>query len=344
MTEDVELYREVPDPQTDSMMAPLLKMGLVRKISSGLGTVIKYEITPLGLQSIVHFEDNQLSIGHLQTFEKNILVPGEVMTLLRTLKPAMIAEQHVPLTDVCLLIPAMNESKNIELLLRDIRISLPSLSEIVVVDGGSEDDTALVASNLGAEVITQTESGKGDALRQGFAHSHQGSIIVIMDADGSMLPEEIPRLVDTITKGADIAKGSRFLKGGGSTDISLIRRIGNKFFVSLVNSVWRGHYTDLCYGFMAFKKSSLAQLAPSLESKYFQIETEICIKALRLGLNVVEVPSIELERRHGSSKLRGVHDSARIMKTIIREFADSLYRMITLKPSLQRTMENHPRA
>jgi len=203
-------------------------------------------------------------------------------------------------------------------LLNDLTNKLPGLNEVVVVDA-SGDETAQVARALGARVIIQDGKGKGAGLRQAFGADYGGDIIVSVDADGSNRIEEIPRLVEKITQGADIAKGSRFLKGGGSTDLTWIRRVGNRLFLALVNGVWLTHYTDLCYGFVAYKKSALATLAPVLESKNFEVETEIFIKARKLGLKVVEVPSVELSRRYGASKLQGVHDSVRIFRTILHE-------------------------
>jgi glycosyltransferase involved in cell wall biosynthesis len=222
-----------------------------------------------------------------------------------------------------LLIPTLNEAKNVAILLNSLAVSIPEIHEIIVVDG-SVDETAEVARSLGASVIAQEGNGKGDALRQAFAAEYGGDIVVSIDADGSNRIEEIPQLVEAVVNGADIAKGSRFMSGGGSTDLSLIRRIGNELFVRLVNLIWSAHYTDLCYGFVAFRKDALISLTPLLESKNFEIETEICIKARKLGLKVVEVPSVELRRRYGSSKVRGVHDSFTIFRTVLHELVLSL--------------------
>jgi glycosyltransferase involved in cell wall biosynthesis len=219
---------------------------------------------------------------------------------------------------VSVLVPASNEAKNIAVLLNDLTNELPGINEVVVVDR-SIDETAQVARVLGARVIIQNGKGKGAALRQAFEADCGGDIIVTVDADGSNRTEEIPRLVQEIVKGADVAKGSRFLKGGGSTDLTWIRKIGNRLFISLVNLVWSTNYTDLCYGFVAYKKDALMRLAPILEAENFEIETEIFIKAWKLGLKVVEVPSVELKRRYGESSLRGVHDSLRIFRTILHE-------------------------
>src|SRR5208337_3238285 len=108
----------------------------------------------------------------------------------------------------------------------EVQANLPQRSEIVLVDN-STDDTPIVAAGLGARIITQAGEGKGDALRIGFANrSVSGDMILMMDADGSMRPQEIPLLIKTLeTDGVDMVKGSRFMIGGGSTDISRIRRI-----------------------------------------------------------------------------------------------------------------------
>lgn len=195
------------------------------------------------------------------------------------------------------------------------------VSQVTVIDGNSTDSTFLVAKRAGAIVFVEREPGKGSALKQALMEI-QGDAIVILDADGSMRPEEIPafmRILDNNPE-VDIVKGSRFLGNGYSEDISLLRRIGNMFFVLLVNLLWSTRYSDLCYGFGAFTASAVKKLAPHLESSNFEIETEIAIKAKKIGLNVVEIPSIELKRKHGKSNLNAFTDGAQILRRILKEF------------------------
>jgi glycosyltransferase involved in cell wall biosynthesis len=190
-----------------------------------------------------------------------------------------------------------------------------------VIDGNSKDRTAEIAESCGVNVIFQNGRGKGSALVQAFAHEHvKGSAVVMMDADGSMNPSELPALIEALEIGNDVVKGSRYLKGGFSEDMSLIRRIGNTFFVLLTNLLWSANYTDLCYGFAVFKKDALEKIYPQLRSKNFEIEAEIFIKAKKLGLKIAEVPSIELRRRYGKSNLNALRDGFRILKAIIKEF------------------------
>ncbi|MGH3051879.1 MAG: glycosyltransferase family 2 protein [Gaiellaceae bacterium] len=194
----------------------------------------------------------------------------------------------------------------------------PNLDEVVLVDGASEDGTVETAQRLWPRVrtVTQAGSGKGDALRTGFAAA-TGDIIVMLDADGSADPAEIPAFVGALRSGADFAKGSRFLHGAGTDDITLYRRFGNWVFVLLVRLLFGGRYSDLCYGYNAFWKDVLPALR--LNSDGFEIEAAMNIRALKARLKVVEVASFEGRRVHGASKLRTVADGWRVLKTILRE-------------------------
>ena len=231
---------------------------------------------------------------------------------------------------VSVVIPAMNEAKNLEHVLP----ALPDgLHEVVLVDGHSVDGTPELALRLRPDlkVVKQTRSGKGNALACGFA-ACSGDIIVMLDADGSADPAEIPRFVDTLVAGADFAKGSRSLKGGGSADITRVRSLGNRFLIFLVNRLCGSHYTDLCYGYNAFWADSCRPVfdldwqSPPAEGgdgrlwgDGFEIETLINIRVAEAGLTVVEVPSYELSRLHGASNLNAPRDGLRVLRTIVSE-------------------------
>jgi glycosyltransferase involved in cell wall biosynthesis len=226
--------------------------------------------------------------------------------------------------NAAVIIPTLNEERNVA----DVILKLKDLgfTNILVVDGNSTDRTVAVAGRLGVHVIRQNGKGKGDALRQAFKYyGLNGDPIIIMDADGSMNPDELFSFVKTLNQGADLVKGSRFMRGGFSKDMTLMRRVGNTLFVSLVNLIWSTDYTDLCYGFAAFRREAIEKLYPHLKSKNFEIETEIFIKAKELGLRVVEVPSVELRRRFGKSNLKAYKDGFQILRTVINEFIRSNY-------------------
>jgi len=223
--------------------------------------------------------------------------------------------------DITVIIPALNEERTIGMVIQELKQM--GYNSILIIDGKSHDRTIEVAKEYGANVIVQNEMGKGAALRQAFNHSDlTGQAIVMMDADGSMDPKEIPLLIKSLNSNADLVKGSRFLFYGNSEDMNLIRRIGNQFFVLLVNLFWSAEYTDLCYGFAAFRKGALEKLRSHLKASSFEIETEVFIKAKKLGLKIVEIPSIELRRRHGKSNLSIFRDGPRILRVIIEEFLD----------------------
>lgn len=219
---------------------------------------------------------------------------------------------------ISIIIPTLNEAKNIGEVI--YKLKQVGCRDILIVDGNSVDGTAEYARKLGAKVIIQNGKGKGLALRQAFCNGYvDGDIIIILDADGSMDPEEVPLFVSAIKSGAEVAKGSRFLPQGQSEDMTAIRRLGNKLLVGILNSLCLTKYTDLCYGYIAFSRDALRRISPRLTSDKFEIETEVCIKAKELGIKVVEVPSFEHARRYGESNLNTFRDGFRILSFIVRE-------------------------
>jgi hypothetical protein len=222
-----------------------------------------------------------------------------------------------PLARVSVVIPAMNEAENLPHVLPRIPAGV---HEVVLVDGNSTDGTIEVARQIlpTIRVVQQRGRGKGAALRTGFEEA-TGDIIVMLDADGSTDPAEIPYYVGALLAGADFVKGSRFLHGGGTADMPLYRKMGNWSFVWLVRSMFGGRYTDLCYGYNAFWRHVLPCL--ELDGDGFEIETMMNVRALRAGLRIVEVPSFEAERIYGSSRLRTIPDGWRVVKTIFKEGA-----------------------
>jgi len=216
---------------------------------------------------------------------------------------------------VTLLIIALNEADNLPHVISRIpRV----VDEIWLVDGHSTDDSVAIAKTFRPDirVAYQQGRGKGDAIRCGIRHA-TGDIIVTIDADGSMAPEEIPRFVEPLLDGHDFVKGSRFLQHGGSRDMPVHRVFGNKLFVFLVNLLFGSGYTDLCYGYNAFRSEAIRNIG--ISSDGFEIETELHIKALRAGLRVTEVASYESARMNGKGNLRSLSDGLRIFKTILRE-------------------------
>lgn len=245
------------------------------------------------------------------------------MTTTRSIRD--LVPHDVPVPAVSVIVPALNEARNLPYVAQRMP---PDITEIVFVDGGSQDDTVAVAKRLWPDAVhlRQTRSGKGNALSCGFGAA-SGDIIVTIDADGSTDPAEIPRFVGALVAGADFAKGSRFMDGGGSHDITRVRRVGNWALNALVNLLFATTYTDLCYGYNAFWRRCLtpiglpdtAAAAPQWGDG-FEIETLINVRVAARGLTITEVHSYEADRIHGVSNLNAVRDGLRVLRTICGEY------------------------
>lgn len=228
---------------------------------------------------------------------------------------ATLSRSLLQLARVSVVMPALNEADN----LPHVFERMPEhVFEVILVDGDSRDGTAALARKLwpDIQVIRQSGKGKGNALTCGF-WAATGDIIVMLDADGSTDPAEIPRFIAPLLAGADFAKGTRFIAGGGSADITLIRRIGNWGLAKAVNYIWGGQYSDLCYGYNAFWRRCLPFVTP--DSDGFEVETLMNIRAARARLQIHEVPSFEHVRKHGTSNLHARRDGMRVLRTILAE-------------------------
>ena len=214
---------------------------------------------------------------------------------------------------VTLLIPAKDEERNLAWVLSRVPLMV---DEIILIDGHSTDRTVEVARALRPDIVVVPEMGpgKGAAVRTGIAAA-TGDLVVMIDADGSMDPLEIPKFVEALTDGADLVKGSRFLPGGGTTDMTWLRMAGNRALLGIVNAAFRTRFTELCYGFMAFRRDAMLRLG--LTSDGFELETEIVVRAALHRLDIREVPSFEAPRRFGDSHLNTFRDGARVLRTIV---------------------------
>ncbi|MDO8577908.1 MAG: glycosyltransferase family 2 protein [Dehalococcoidales bacterium] len=222
------------------------------------------------------------------------------------------------LAQTSVIIPALNEEANLTHVLPRIPLSV---GEVLIVDGHSTDNTAAVALRLHPKVrvVCQKGKGKGDALRCGFAEA-KGDFVVTMDADGSMRPEEMPLFLAPLCDGYDSAKGTRFRGSGGSSDLQRHRVFGNRALACVTNLLHRTCYTDVTYGYNAFRKPFLEKL--NLCGPGFTIETEMAIKMKKAGARIIEIPSFEDARVHGVGKLNSFPDGWRILKIIVKEFID----------------------
>jgi len=217
---------------------------------------------------------------------------------------------------ISVVIPTLNEAEN----LRYVLERLPAMvSEVIIVDGHSTDNTIAVAAEVrpDAKIVDQDGLGKGNALACGFKAA-TGEITVMLDADGSTDPAEIPRFVAALTNGYDFAKGTRFMTGGGSSDITPLRRLGNWGLTTIVNQIWHVKYSDLCYGYNAFWTRALPPSFSDCDG--FEVETLMNLRLAASDIKVMEVPSFEFNRRHGTSNLKVGRDGGRVLRTILAEW------------------------
>jgi len=259
-----------------------------------------------------------------------------------------------PLPRVSVVVPTFNEAQN----LPHVFARMPDVFEVIVVDGHSTDDTVEVARRLrpDAKIVLQNRKGKGNAMACGFA-AVRGDIVVMLDADGSADPQEIPRFVEALLSGADFAKGTRFAGGGGSSDITRTRRLGNRALNAAANLLFDTPYTDLCYGYNAFWVHCLPvfELDPrgrtgdvKLWGDGFEIETLINTRIAKAKLRIAEVPSFEFERLHGQSNLHTWRDGARVLRALAVERVNGRGRplqtpRVELDPMVLRAGRGHVR-
>ncbi len=214
--------------------------------------------------------------------------------------------------EACILIPTLNEEKTIGGIIEEFK-SL-GFSEILVIDGHSTDSTVEKAQNAGARVIIQSGKGKGQAVSQAL-HSITSQYVVMIDGDGTYLPEEVDKILEPVVSGqADHVIGDRFAnyQKGAFTGLNLFgNRILNKIF-GFAYGVW---LEDILSGYRAFNNNAIKQI--ELNRTGFEVETEITVECVKKDLKIVEVPITYLARVSGAAtKLQPIRDGFRIASTI----------------------------
>jgi dolichol-phosphate mannosyltransferase len=216
---------------------------------------------------------------------------------------------------ITVLIPAKNEAATI---LEVVRGAQLHADDVLVADGGSIDGTADRAVEAGARVIEDRGRGKGRAIRASLSHL-RGEVTVLMDADCSHDPDDIPRLVAPIFEGrADHVSGSRLL--GGSSELhggfdEWARLAGSSFITACINKRYGVRLSDSQNGFRAIKTDVLRRLP--LRSRHTTIEQEMIVRTLQQGFRVTEVPTHEYPRRAGSSHISIWRDGPRYILSLL---------------------------
>jgi glycosyltransferase involved in cell wall biosynthesis len=220
---------------------------------------------------------------------------------------------------VAVLIPCLNEEKTVAAVVRDFRRVVPE-ANIYVCDNNSADRTAEVAAEAGAIVVKERKQGKGYVIQSMF-RDIDADVYVMVDGDGTYPAESVNDLLAPILDGAaDMVIGSR-LHPRSKSRFKPLNRLGNRIFLSVLNVIFHVRITDLLSGYRAFGREFVKN-AP-LVTGGFQIETEMTIKALERGYNVVEIPIDLKSRPEGShSKIRAWRDGIGILTTILALFRD----------------------
>lgn len=218
---------------------------------------------------------------------------------------------------ISIVIPAYNEAKNLPYVL----LLIPNWAhEVILVNDNSTDNTVEVARKILPTIRiinTQNGRGKGAALQTGFSAA-SNEIIVMMDADGSSDPREIPHFIEALLAGAYFAKGSRFIVDGGSTDITPLRRFGARALNSFACLLFGMCSTDMFCGLNAFWKDCLNFF--EIDCDGFDVETLLILRICKANLEIVEVPSYEHSRIHGTSNFLTFRDGWRVLKMIAKEW------------------------
>jgi glycosyltransferase involved in cell wall biosynthesis len=235
-----------------------------------------------------------------------------------------LGNERMESLSVSVIIPAYNEEESIERVLLRTHNALESMGlpyEVILVDDGSTDRTRFLAERQKATILSNgSNRGKGHAVKRGL-NSALGDVIVLMDADGSHQPEEIPKLIKPLMNGADIVAGSRFLGIREEDSVKKLHVFGNYLINFLILLLTKKRITDSQSGFRAYKKKVFEEI--SLTSEGYSIETELTVKTLKNGFVFQEEPIMCEKRRNGSSKLNTVSDGFKIFKTILLTYVFS---------------------
>ena len=221
---------------------------------------------------------------------------------------------------VSFIVPAYNESANIEDVLGRV-YGLPLRAEVIAVDDGSHDDTPLILERWGEShglVLLRHErnSGKGAAVRTGLARS-TGDIVVIQDADMEYDPADVVDLVRPIVEGyADVVYGSRLTGGRPQRAYMFWHLVGNRALALLTNLLWNTTLTDMETGYKAFRGEIIRSF--ELHESDFRIEPEITSEVLRRKLRLYQLPIAYYGRTHGEGKKISWRDGFPAVWTLLR--------------------------
>ena len=208
--------------------------------------------------------------------------------------------------DITVLVPTYNEEPTVGEVVGEFVEQ--GYDDVLVIDGGSDDDTQSVAKEAGARVVEQSGTGKGQAVREAIHEHLERPYVVMIDGDGTYLPEEVDRVLEPIADGADHVLGNRL---GNPEAFERLNYVGNRIFNFEFRLAHGKYLGDILTGYRAFTLESAREL--TLTEEGFGIETEMCAEALGAGQRVETADITYLERPEDSDeKLHPIFDGARI--------------------------------
>ncbi|MFH1462564.1 MAG: glycosyltransferase family 2 protein [bacterium] len=214
---------------------------------------------------------------------------------------------------ISIIIPALNEIESIGKVLEEIPNGVAD--EIIISDGHSTDGTQELVRKMGYKVIEQEGKGFGAAITSGIKEV-KGDVVIIVNADGSQNPKDIPLLLEKMKEGYDMVLASRYLPGAGSEDDTWLHCLGNKMFTFFCNVLYGVGISDSLYFFLAAKKEIFEKI--KLKSPNSGYAAELPIKAHRAGFKIAEIPSFERKRTGGKAKVNAFTNGLQILLTILK--------------------------
>ncbi len=211
--------------------------------------------------------------------------------------------------------PTINE-------LEGLRLTLPRLDkniidEIIVADKNSTDGTVEYCKENGYRVYHQQSRGYGAAVMEVIAMT-DADVIIGFCPDGSSIPEKIPDLLEKINEGYDLVIASRYKDGAKSYDDDAVTQLGNWFFTTLINILFRAHYTDTLVGFRAYRRSAYNSI--KMNTGAFAWTAQQSIQFAKAGLKVAEIGADEPARVGSPRKMNPLKAGLEILKVIFKEF------------------------
>jgi len=216
--------------------------------------------------------------------------------------------------DLTLIIPAKNEKDSLPEVLKEIKNL--ECKKLVILES-TDFETINAIKSFDCELVYQSDKGYGNALIEGI-NNVQTEYLCIFNADGSFDPKYLDHLLNTCKKNFDIVFATRYRGDGGSDDDTILTKLGNFIFTKIGNIFFSINISDILYTFLLGKTNSLRKL--QLTSKDFCLCVEIPIKAKRLGMNIVDLPSYERKRIAGIKKVNEFKDGFKILFYMIKSF------------------------